>query len=70
MVSDAGIRRGTSPLDPWEKASDDLTRSSGPTIDATDSNMIRSALGRTLPPELGEHWMRPEQIGGLLAGRT
>ena len=36
-------------------------------MDATDSNMIRGALGRTPPPELLEHWMRPEQIGGLLA---
>ncbi len=144
MVSNAGIWRGTSPLDPWEKASDDFdaliatnlkgvflcgraiaphmakngsghivsvatdhispppgystgggtnmdvydaskwgingltqawARALGPygvrvnalCMDATDSNMLRGALGRTPPPELLKHWMRPEQIGGLLA---
>ncbi len=35
-------------------------------MDATDSMMIRGALGTTPPPELLEQWMRPEQIGRLL----
>ncbi len=35
-------------------------------MDATDSKMIRGALGRTPPQELLDHWMRPEQIAGLL----
>lgn len=35
-------------------------------MDATDSNMIRGALGQEPPPELLERWMRPEQIGRLL----
>ncbi|HCV00783.1 MAG: hypothetical protein CL897_02085 [Dehalococcoidia bacterium] len=35
-------------------------------MDATDSKMIRTALGRTPPPELLEAWMRPEQIAALL----
>ena len=35
-------------------------------MDATDSMMIRGALGAEPPPELLERWMRPEQIGRLL----
>lgn len=35
-------------------------------MDATDSKMIRGALGMTPPQELLDRWMRPEQIAGLL----
>ena len=143
MVSNAGVWRGTSPLDPWEKALDDFdeliatnlrgvflcgraiaahmvemggghivniatdhihpppgystgggtnmdvydaskwgingftqawarvlaphgVRVNALCMDATDSEMIRGALGRTPPPELLDRWMRPEQIGRLL----
>ncbi len=143
MVSNAGIWRATSPLDPWEKAIDDFdalvatnlrgvflcgraiaphmaemgggnivnvatdhicpppgyntgggtrmdvydaskwgingftqawsrvlephgVRVNALCMDATDSEMIRGALGMTPPQELLDRWMRPEQIAGLL----
>ncbi len=143
MVSNAGIWRATSPLDPWEQAVDDFealvgvnlrgvflcgraiaphmvgmgggnivniatdhihpppgfstgggtrmdvydaskwgingftqawsrvlaphgVRVNALCMDATDSKMIRGALGATPPPELLDRWMRPEQIARLL----
>ena len=35
-------------------------------MDATDSHMIRTALGQEPSQELLDRWMRPEQIGELL----
>ncbi len=35
-------------------------------MDATDSKMIRGALGMEPPQDLLDRWMRPEQIAGLL----